>query len=98
MAKEMKVDLDDLVTLSQYAEEIGYTRQAITNWEHRDRSFQKFPTPLFTVGKTKHNRKGRRGGAKIYSRKVLDAWLTNSGRNFDYADDDYADVPDEQPE
>jgi hypothetical protein len=85
MGKKVTVDLDDLVTLSQYADEVGYTRQAITNWQHRYTHLKQFPDPLFTVGKTRQNRRGRRGGAKIYSRKVLDKWMTENGREMIYA-------------
>ena len=72
--KKQQVDVDDLTTLAQFANAIGLSNQAVTNWGKRH---AEFPAPLLSVGS---DARSRSRTLNLYSRRALDAWLRATGR------------------
>lgn len=64
------VDTTDLVTLLQYADELGVTASATHNWAYRHGDF---PEPVIEVPIS-----GRRS-VRLFSRKELEKWRDSTG-------------------
>lgn len=65
---EITVDTDDLVTLTQLAEELETGRSTVAMWDAR-RATTRFPRPLIDLPASR---------SRLWSRKEVLAWLNDS--------------------